>query len=109
MAEISGIRRSVASMLSEKIQFDIQDPELDIIEAGLLDSLMFVEFLADLEQAFHLVFTLETLDLDHFRSVGQITELVMMMTARRDVTAWAASAGPPRPELGGLGLRKSAV
>ncbi|MBK7601430.1 MAG: acyl carrier protein [Acidobacteria bacterium] len=42
----------------------------------MLDSMGLVELVASLEQQFGIVIAFDTLDLDHFRSVGSIASLV---------------------------------
>ena len=48
------------------------DPEVDIIEAGLIDSLGLVTLLFELEQEFGVQLPLESLDVEDFRSIANI-------------------------------------
>ena len=95
MVDTSGLRDQVAKILSETLKIDVQDPETDMIEAGLLDSLMFVDLLLHLERTFNIAFTLETLDLDHFHSIRTIVEYIGPMAAGSVVGAPAT--GPIEP------------
>ena len=47
-------------------------PDVDIIEAGLIDSLGLVTLLFELEREFDVQLPLETLDVDTFRTLGNI-------------------------------------
>lgn len=51
-------------------------PSTDLLESGLLDSMSFVELLLQLEQRFGYTPHLADLDLEHFRSINKIAELV---------------------------------
>jgi acyl carrier protein len=51
-------------------------PSTDLLESGLLDSMSFVELLLQLEQRFGYTPHLVDLDLEHFRSINRIAELV---------------------------------
>jgi len=56
----------------------LQVPSLDtdLINTGLVDSLMFVGFLAQLEQEFGIQLSLQDLELDRFRTVTRIAAFV---------------------------------
>jgi D-alanine--poly(phosphoribitol) ligase subunit 2 len=50
-------------------------PEVDIVDAGLLDSLALVTLLFEIEQELGLQLPLESLEVDDFRSIGLIARL----------------------------------
>jgi acyl carrier protein len=50
--------------------------EIDLFENGVIDSLTFVELISKLEQEFSIRISLETLDLNLFRSIVQIGEFI---------------------------------
>jgi len=52
-------------------------PEVDIIDAALLDSLGLVTLLFEIEQELELQLPLESLEVDDFRSIGLIAQLVI--------------------------------
>jgi acyl carrier protein len=54
-------------------------PEVDIIEAALLDSLGLVTLLFEIEQELNVQMPLDTLEVDDFRSTGHIARLVIQM------------------------------
>jgi methoxymalonate biosynthesis acyl carrier protein len=56
----------------------IQPPsaETDLIETGTIDSLTFVELIAQLEREFSVRIPLDDLDLNHFRSIARISEFI---------------------------------
>jgi D-alanine--poly(phosphoribitol) ligase subunit 2 len=66
--EIARVRRVFADALS----VPAPDPDVDIIEAGLIDSLALVTLLFELEREFDVELPLETLDVDDFRTIADI-------------------------------------
>ena len=42
----------VSALFREKLELEVPSPETDLLEAGLMDSLTFVEFLFQLNQQF---------------------------------------------------------
>lgn len=60
----------------ETLNVEAPSPDTDLIEGGLLDSLALVELLFALEREFAVTIALENLDIDTFRSIRTIAELV---------------------------------
>jgi D-alanine--poly(phosphoribitol) ligase subunit 2 len=54
----------------------IDSAEIDLIEAGLLDSLVLVELLLQLEQEFGIDVVMADLEIDDFRTVNSIAAFV---------------------------------
>jgi len=65
----------------------LQVPSLDtdLIDTGLVDSLTFVEFLAQLEKEFGIHVSLEDLEIDHFRTISRIARFVATKNGRDKV------------------------
>jgi acyl carrier protein len=72
----------IKQIFSEKLHVDPPTEETDLIEAGVLDSFMFVELLLNLEQAFGLKIMLENVDLDNFKSIDRIANFVAASNGR---------------------------
>lgn len=66
----------IGRIFSETIHVDVPSPDIDLFEAGLLDSLAFVELLLQLELEFGVTTSLEDLDAAHFGSIARIAEFV---------------------------------
>ncbi len=62
----------IAALFSEKLHIEVPSVETDLLETGVLDSLTLVELIFHIEQDIGLKISLETLDLDHFRSIARI-------------------------------------
>jgi methoxymalonate biosynthesis acyl carrier protein len=61
----------VLTVLREGLGVEVE-PGMDVIEAGLLDSLTFVDLIVRLEGEFHMTIDVETVELDDFRSARAI-------------------------------------
>jgi acyl carrier protein len=66
----------VESLFRERLNIDVGNVDADLIEDGILDSLMLVELIFHLEQTLGVVVSIEDLELDHFRSIRAIACLV---------------------------------
>ena len=75
MADAHVIDR-VQRLFVETLNISAPSPEADLVDSGVLDSLALVELLFALEREFAVTIPLEELDIDTFRSVASIAELV---------------------------------
>ena len=66
----------VRLLLRETLSIDVPGDEVDLINSGLLDSLALVSLIVEIEHEFQVELPLEDLDVDRFRSVERITELL---------------------------------
>ena len=70
------IQGEVHRIIAEDMQLDVPKPDLDLIDAGLLDSLSFIQLLVQLESSFAISINLQSIDLDDLRSVEAIGQFV---------------------------------
>jgi acyl carrier protein len=66
----------VRELVSRTIAVDVRDHDEDLIENAVLDSLALVELLFELERRFDVVLVVGELDIENFRSVSRIAQLV---------------------------------
>ena len=69
----------------EKLNLDVPSVEMDLVDSGLLDSLIFVDLLLHLQREFELQIDISALDLDRLRSISSIAELVAGYGSDREV------------------------
>lgn len=82
-------------LLLDKLSIRIESTDMDLLEAGVLDSVAQVQLLLHLEKHFDLHLPMEELEVDSFRSVVTIAALVAdRMRARAVLPAAAASLLP---------------
>jgi acyl carrier protein len=63
-------------IISRALGIPLPNTDTDLVETGVLDSLAFVELLVAVEEEFQIRFAPEELDIERFRSVGALVELV---------------------------------
>ncbi len=68
--------REVSEILEQQLGIGVPSRDTDLIAAGLLDSLAFVELLAGLEQRFGVRVDLLALEVDELRTVEKIGRFV---------------------------------
>jgi len=77
MFEATTLQDHITMLFSERLSIDVPDSNTDLMEAGLLDSLAFVELLLLLEHEFGMEITVDNLEIDNFRTVAKIAQLVI--------------------------------
>ena len=89
-----GLIAEIRELFAKKLAIEVESPVVDLLDTGLVDSVSLVELLLALEQEFGVSVPLEELEMDDFRSIASIAELVARV--RMPV------AGPPSriPSLG---------
>jgi acyl carrier protein len=68
--------REIAELLGERLQIEVPAPDTDLFAGGLLDSLGLVDLLVQLEARLAVRLTLESADLEDFRTVSRIAAFV---------------------------------
>lgn len=63
-------------MFLDRFQVEVESDSQDLINDGLLDSLIFVDLIMLLEQDFNVSVDMETVDFEDFRSVAQIVDFI---------------------------------
>lgn len=76
MSDTATLATQVMTLLNDEMQLPVSDATIDLIEEGLLDSLVFVDLIARLEETFSVEIDLAELDLEAFRSVNEIAAYV---------------------------------
>jgi methoxymalonate biosynthesis acyl carrier protein len=66
----------IAALFSDALHVEVPSAEADLFEAGVLDSLAFVELLVGLEREFGVRASIDDLEIDHFRSLARIEAFV---------------------------------
>ena len=76
MPDSNKLAQQISALFAEKLNLQVPSLDTDLIDTGLVDSLTFVEFLAQLEQEFGVQVSLQDLELDRFRTVTRIAAFV---------------------------------
>jgi D-alanine--poly(phosphoribitol) ligase subunit 2 len=59
----------------------VASPDIDLLETGLVDSIGLVELILELEERFGVSLPMEDLEIDDFRSVYRIADLIVRFSA----------------------------
>lgn len=70
------VEQRVGRLFVTRLDLEAPARHADLFEQGVLDSLAFVQLLVGLEEEFGIRLTLEEIEVDTFRSVGQIADFV---------------------------------
>jgi acyl carrier protein len=81
MPDTDGLQERIAGLLRDRLHLDVPSVETDLIDTGALDSMLFVELLAQLEAEFGLAIDLDDIELSVFGSIRTIAEFVRERTA----------------------------
>jgi len=76
MSDREDLAPAVERLLHDDLHLDVPSPDLDLIESGLLDSMALVDLIHRIEQVLGVRLDLETLDLEDWRTVRRIVELL---------------------------------
>ncbi len=68
--------REIQALFLEKLALRVESAETDLFQTGILDSMTLVQFILHLEEHVGLHLPMEGLEVDSFRSVVKIAELV---------------------------------
>lgn len=80
---MSNCIEQIQTIFSQVLYREVQSPQSDLFESGLLDSMSLIELLFSLEQQFGFQPDINDLDLDQFRSIENIAKLVESSSTRR--------------------------
>lgn len=73
MADLNSLCSRIAAIFSEQMNLEVPSVDTDLFDAGLLDSLAFVDLLVRLEQEFGIHVSPDDLEIENFRSIAKIT------------------------------------
>jgi D-alanine--poly(phosphoribitol) ligase subunit 2 len=90
-ADIAHLRNRLLTMFRNTLYVSVPSVDLDLFDAGILDSAGFVELLLQLEREFGVKAEIDDLEVDNFRSISCIAEYVM---ARGDLLDLEDSTEP---------------
>jgi acyl carrier protein len=74
----------IQELFEKDLLVEVDSPDMDLLATGALDSMRLVDLLLLVEQRYGLNVPLETLDLENFRSVRKIAELISIRAAVPD-------------------------
>lgn len=84
MSDHTTINRRICQVFAEYLHVEIPSDDVDLIDSGLLDSLLLVDLLVHLEMEFGFTVVMDELDLEDFRTLNRISVYVARCTEHSD-------------------------
>jgi len=76
MQGATDLQGRITRLFADRLNLEIPSAETDLFETGALDSMGFVELLAQLEREFRVEVALGDIEMDNFRSIARIADFV---------------------------------
>jgi D-alanine--poly(phosphoribitol) ligase subunit 2 len=77
----STLLSAIQAVLRERLMIVVASPDIDLLETGLVDSIGLVELILELEERFGISLPMEDLEIEDFRSVYRISDLIVRFSA----------------------------
>ena len=74
MMSVVDTQQRLLQLFRDRLQIEVTDASTDLVAEGLLDSLVFIDLIMLLEGEFQAEISIADIDIEQFRSVGQIVE-----------------------------------
>jgi acyl carrier protein len=79
---MSETEQALLAFLRERFGVEPPSADVDLIEAGILDSMMFVDLIMFIEERFGVVAGLDDLEIENFSSVARMARFVTERSVR---------------------------
>jgi acyl carrier protein len=76
MQETNDLRGVITRLFEERLNLEVPSADTDLFESGALDSMAFVDLLAQIEREFGVEVALGDIEMDNFRSIGRIAGFI---------------------------------
>jgi D-alanine--poly(phosphoribitol) ligase subunit 2 len=76
MTSVENSVTEIRGLLSEKLLVEVDSPDADLLNAGILDSLALIQLLLHLEERFGVKIQLDELEIEDLRSISSIARMV---------------------------------
>ncbi|WP_035691129.1 acyl carrier protein [Azospirillum halopraeferens] len=87
MTSPNSFETTLMNIFATDLNVAVPDPETDLIETGLINSVTFVELVMILEERFQVTVPLDEMELDQLRTVDRIAALVADLARKPDTAA----------------------
>ena len=77
MQRDSTLVSAIQAVLRDRLMILVVSPDIDLLDSGLVDSIGLVELILELEERFGVSLPMEDLEIDDFRSVFRIADVIV--------------------------------
>ncbi len=74
---MNSIQSRIARIFTEKLNLQVNQVDMELVETGILDSMGLIDLLVELEKEFGIRISIEEIETDDFRSIAKIEEFIM--------------------------------
>lgn len=74
------ISEKISTIVSKSLTIDKPDIDKDLFESGLLDSLSLIQLMMELEEGFEITITPEELDVEDYRTIRTMSQMINRLT-----------------------------
>jgi D-alanine--poly(phosphoribitol) ligase subunit 2 len=75
------VTSEINAVLRDHLNVIVDSPDTDLLETGLIDSIGLVELILQLEERFGVNLPMDTIEIDDFRSINKIADLIARLSA----------------------------
>jgi acyl carrier protein len=83
-ANMSEVLPELMLLFQNELNVDVPSADTDLVESGLLDSLMLVDLLVAIENKFNVSLPLEEVDLEQLRDARRLANMLQRLLAEKD-------------------------
>jgi D-alanine--poly(phosphoribitol) ligase subunit 2 len=83
-------QQAIRTLLSEKLLVEVDSPDADLLQAGILDSLALVQLLLHLEERFGVKVPLDELEIDDLRTITSISKMIEHQQSHKGAASQAS-------------------
>ena len=77
MTDRQSVLDRISALFLRHLSIEVPSEDADLLDTGVLDSLTLVQLLLHIEEDFGVQISVEDVQIDNFRSLSRITELIL--------------------------------
>ncbi len=79
MLDRNVVQSRIINLMADKLEVQVPSVDTDLFDDGSLDSLSYVRLVVEMQREFEIQISLAQVDVDHFRTVEQMSDLLMQI------------------------------
>jgi acyl carrier protein len=76
LPDLDVICKTLKDLFADKLNLDVPSYDAELLQSGLLDSMMLVELFVAIEQEFGVTIAVDSLDIEQFGSLASIAKMI---------------------------------
>lgn len=76
LPDLDVICKTLKDLFANKLNLDVPSYDAELLQSGLLDSMMLVELFVAIEQEFGVTIAVDSLDIEQFGSLASIAKMI---------------------------------